>query len=137
MHRDESYGPTVLRVALGVVFMAHAWLKVVVFTIPGTVAFFESIGLPGPLAYGVIVAEALGGAMLVLGIQVREVALVLAAISFGASWAHAGNGWLFTNQGGGWEYPVLLAVATFAQALMGAGAMRLPVPEFKVVAWAS
>ena len=38
---------------------------------------------------------------------------------------HAGNGWLFTNEGGGWEYPVFLTVAAGAVALLGDGAYAL------------
>ena len=126
MNTYENYGPTLLRIALGIIYIAHsAYLKVVVFTIPGTVAFFESIGLPGLMAYAVITAETIGGAMLVLGIRVREAASVLTFVALGAVWAHSGAGWLFTNEGGGWEYPLFLAIATMAQALLGPGALTL------------
>lgn len=128
-HRIEDFGPTLLRISLGIIFIAHsAWLKLVVFTLPGTVGYFESLGLPGISAYAVIAAEIVGGVMLILGIGVREAASVLAVISLGAAWVHAGNGWLFTNEGGGWEYPVLLAAASAAQALLGAGAWRVTLP---------
>ena len=126
MNTYENYGPTLLRIALGIIYIAHsAYLKVVVFTIPGTVAFFESIGLPGLMAYAVITAETIGGAMLVLGVRVREAASVLTFVALGAVWAHSGAGWLFTNEGGGWEYPLFLAIATMAQALLGPGALTL------------
>jgi len=126
MNTYENYGTTLLRIALGIIYIAHsAYLKVVVFTIPGTVAFFESIGLPGLLAYAVIVAETIGGVMLVLGVRVREAASVLTFVAFGAVWAHSGAGWLFTNEGGGWEYPLFLAIATMVQALLGPGALTL------------
>jgi putative oxidoreductase len=46
-------------------------------------------------------------------------------VLIGATWAHAGNGWLFTNKGGGWEYPLFLAFAAVAQALLGGGAFAL------------
>lgn len=126
MERTQSYGPTLLRVALGIVFLAHsAWLKVFVFSVPGTVTFFESLGLPAFSAYAVLAAEVVGGALLILGVRVRESAVVLGVISLGATWAHAGAGWLFTNAGGGFEYPLFLAIACFAQALLGPGALRL------------
>jgi putative oxidoreductase len=128
MERYEPYGPTLLRVALGVIFLAHsAYLKLVIFTLPGTVGFFASLGFPAILAYAVIAAEIVGGVALILGVLVRPTALVLAVISLGATWAHLGAGWLFTNEGGGWEYPLFLAVASVAQALMGPGALRLRV----------
>lgn len=126
----QPYGPTLLRVALGVVFLAHsAWLKVFVFTIPGTVGFFESLGLPAMLAYATLAAEAIGGLLLIVGVRVRETATVLGIVSLGATWAHLGAGWLFTNQGGGYEYPLFLAAASFALALMGPGALRLRFPR--------
>ncbi len=58
--RTVPYGALVLRVSLGVMFIAHALLKYFVFTLPGTVGFFEKIGLPGPLAYAVFAAELAG-----------------------------------------------------------------------------
>jgi len=118
-------GPFLLRVALGVVFLAHGLLKVLVFTVPGTVAYFESLGLPGVLAHAVIAAEVAGGLALLAGLRTRLVAGGLAIVAFGSILGHAGNGWLFTNAGGGWEYPLLLAFATLALALSGPGAFAM------------
>ncbi|MBL8382135.1 MAG: DoxX family protein [Burkholderiales bacterium] len=123
--RTAPYAALVLRLALGTMFIAHALLKVAVFTLPGTVKFFESLGLPGPLAYATFVAELVGGALLIAGVATRPVAALLIPVLLGATWAHAGNGWLFSAQGGGWEYPAFLAAATLVQALLGAGAHSL------------
>lgn len=132
MQRYEIYGPTVLRVALGIVFLAHsAYLKVMVFTVPGTVAFFDSLGLPAIVAYGTITAEIVGGIMLILGVRVREVAAVLVVVSLGATWAHLGAGWVFSNEGGGFEFPLFLAVTSAVQVLLGPGALALRVPAFE------
>ena len=138
MNRLESYGPTLLRVSLGIIFLAHsAYLKVMVFTIPGTVGFFESLGLPGVAAYATIAAEVVGGVLLILGVAVRPTAAVLTAVALGATWAHLGAGWLFTNEGGGFEYPLFLAVASAVQFLLGPGALRVRVPQFQAApAWA-
>ena len=38
---------------------------------------------------------------------------------------HWGNGWLFTAQNGGWEYPVFLTVAALVQAMLGDGKYAL------------
>lgn len=133
MQRYEAYGPTLLRVALGIIFLAHsAYLKVIVFTVPGTVAFFDSLGLPAIIAYGTIGAEIVGGVMLILGIKVREAAAVLATVSLGATWAHFGAGWVFSNEGGGFEFPLFLAVTSFVQVLLGPGALALQLPAKKV-----
>jgi putative oxidoreductase len=111
-------GANVLRVALGVMFIAHGViLKYFTFTLAGTAQFFESIGLPGLLAYAVFAAEAVGGVLLVLGIQTRWVAAGLIPVLLGAVWAHSGNGWVFSNAGGGWEYPVFLIVISVVVAL--------------------
>jgi putative oxidoreductase len=127
--KTAPYAALVLRLGLGVMFIAHSlWLKLFVFTLPGTAQFFESLGLPAALAYAVFLAEGLGGILLVLGVQVRVVSLVLIPVLLGATWAHAGNGWLFSNAGGGWEYPLFLTLATAVQALLGAGAYALRVP---------
>jgi putative oxidoreductase len=123
--RTAPYAAFALRVSLGVMFIAHALLKYFVFTLPGTVKFFESLGLPGPLAYLTFAAELLGGIALVLGIGTRWVATALVPILLGALWAHAGNGWVFNAANGGWEYPAFLAVAAVVQALLGDGALAL------------
>lgn len=120
-NRTAPYAATLLRVSLGVMFIAHALLKVLVFTPAGTVKFFESIGLPGPLAYITIGAELIGGALILGGVYARYVSLALVPILLGATWAHAGNGWVFNAPNGGWEYPAFLVVAALAVALLGDG----------------
>lgn len=123
--RTTPYAALLLRLALGTMFVAHALLKVFVFTIPGTVQFFESLGLPAALAYATIAAELVGGALLILGIGTRWVAVALIPFLLGATWVHLGNGWLFSAPKGGWEYPVFLTIATAVQALLGDGAFAL------------
>lgn len=123
--RFEPYGAFLLRVSLGVLFVAHGLLKVLVFTVPGTVAFFQSIGVPGVFAYLAIAAEIGGGALLILGLFTRWTALALAPVLIGATIVHAGNGWLFSAANGGWEYPALWTVLLLVQALLGGGAFAL------------
>ncbi|BAV32621.1 membrane protein [Sulfuricaulis limicola] len=119
------YAALLLRLSLGVMFIAHALLKLVVFTLPGTVRFFESLGYPGFLAYVVFGAELAGGALLVLGVYTRWVSLALIPILIGAALVHVPNGWVFSAPNGGWEYPVFLVVASAVQALLGDGALAL------------
>ncbi len=124
--RTAPYAALLLRVSLGSLFLAHGLLlKVFTFTIPGTVGYFESIGYPGFFAYLVIAGEIGGGLALILGVWTRPVALLLLPIMIGATLQHVGNGWLFTNQGGGWEFPVFWTVMLIAQALLGDGAFAL------------
>jgi putative oxidoreductase len=124
--RARDYGIALLRISLGVMLIAHSVvLKYYTFTLAGTAGYFESIGLPGFLAYAVFGMEAVGGILLVLGVRTREVAAALIPILVGAFWVHAGNGWVFSNAGGGWEYPLYLIVLSGAQVLLGEGAFAL------------
>ena len=125
-NRAAPYGALLLRVALGVMFLVHSlYLKLVVFTLPGTVKFYESLGLPGIGAHATIAVEAIGGLLLILGVKTRWAAAALLPVVAGATWVHWKNGWLFTNTGGGWEYPAFLVAATVAQVLLGDGALAL------------
>jgi len=123
--RTAPYAALLLRLTLGTMFVAHALLKVFVFTLPGTVQFFESLGLPAALAYVTVAAELVGGVLLILGIGSRWVAVALIPFLLGAAWVHLGNGWLFSAPKGGWEYPVFLVIAAVVQALLGDGAFAL------------
>lgn len=125
MYPTQIYGTLLLRVTLGVIFLAHGLLKVLVFTVPGTVQFFETQGYPGVLAYVVIAAEIAGGTLLILGVYTRWVALALVPILLGALSVHWPNGWLFSTPNGGWEYPAFLTIATIVQSLLGGGALAL------------
>ncbi len=125
MPSSTALGLLLLRLSLGLMYLAHAGLKLFVFTLPGTAQFFAGQGLPGALAYAVFAAEAVGGAALVLGLYPRQVALGLVPILLGAAWVHAPNGWVFTAPGGGWEYPVFLAVVSVVLWLAGDGAGAL------------
>ena len=119
--RNIDLAALLLRTGLGVMFIAHALLKYIVFTPAGTAKFFESIGLPGPLAYATIAAELVGGALLISGAYTRIVAFVLVPVLLGATWAHSGNGWLLTSPNGGWEYPAFLTLAALVVGLIGGG----------------
>jgi putative oxidoreductase len=125
MISNSDYAALLLRVTSGGLFIAHGLLKVLVFTIPGTVGYFESLGLPGALAYFTMFAEIAGGLALVLGIGTRAVALALIPVLLGATWVHSGNGWVFSSEGGGWEFPVFWAILQVAIALLGSGAYAL------------
>jgi putative oxidoreductase len=114
----EQLAASLLRIALGAMYVTHGLvLKVWTYGFAGTAGYFESIGLPGPLAYVVIVAEVAGGVLLIANVAPGFVAAALVPVLVGATWAHAGNGWVFSNEGGGWEYPAFLVVVSLAVAL--------------------
>jgi len=121
-----NHGAFVLRLALGVMFLAHGLLKLVVFTPAGTAGFFGSIGLPPVLGYLTMVAEIGGGLALIVGFYTRVVAAALIPVLIGSiAFVHGDKGWVFSNEGGGWEYPLFLIAASAAQVLLGAGSFAL------------
>lgn len=120
------YAALILRVSLGVMFLAHVSLKFFVFSVPGFVGFFASLGLPAILAYAVIALELFGGLALILGIYATWVALPLAVEMLGTIvLVHGRNGWMSGNQGGGWEFPAFWMIALVVLYLLGDGAMAL------------
>lgn len=100
-HPSTETGLAVLRISLGMMWIAHALLKLLVFTLPGTAQFFTSVGFPGVLAYPVFAVELVGGVMLVLGFYARQIGLLLIPVLLAAAWVHVPNGWVHTAPGGG------------------------------------
>jgi putative oxidoreductase len=122
------YGALVLRLSLAAIFLSHALAKPLLFTMPGTVQFFEGHGFPGWTAYAVFGAELVGGSLLLLGVGTRWAAAALILVTAGALSVHAPNGFFFFNPGGGWELLAFLIAALAAQAILGGGALSLRVP---------
>lgn len=124
--RTAPYAALVLRVTLGALFLAHAGLKLIVFTPAGTAKFFGSLGFPPELAYLVMTVEVLSGIALILGVWTRYAALAGVPVLLGAIFTvHGAAGFFFTNPKGGWEFPAFWAIALVAQALLGDGAFAL------------
>jgi putative oxidoreductase len=124
-NRFAPYGAFTLRATLGVMFIAHAYLKIAVFTVPGFAGFLGQVGFPGFLAWPIILAELIGGLAILTGFYARIVSVALLPVLLGALLVHAPNGWVFNAPNGGWEYPAFLAVATLAHALIGDGAFAV------------
>jgi putative oxidoreductase len=120
------YGALLLRIGLGSLFLAHGLLKLLVHKPSGTAAYFRSLGLPSLFGYLTMAAELGGGALLILGIGTSLVALALVPLILGTIYmVHGSKGWLFTNEGGGWEFPAFWTVALVVQSLIGSGAYSL------------
>ena len=130
--RTAPYAALVLRVTLGALFLAHAGLKLFVFTPAGTAQFFGSLGLPPALAYLVIAAEVAGAVALILGFYTRWAALALIPILVGAIvTVHGSAGFFFSNPKGGWEFLAFWIAALAAQALLGDGAYAVQTGSAK------
>ncbi len=138
-NRLAPYGALALRVALGLMFIAHAYLKLVIFTPAGFAGFLGQVGLPAALAWPIILAELIGGLAILAGFYGRYVSLLLLPVLLGALMVHAPNGWVFNAPNGGWEYPAFLALTALAHGLIGDGALalksaRLPEPAIRAAA---
>jgi putative oxidoreductase len=124
-NRLAPYGAFTIRAALGIMFIAHAYLKIAVFTVPGFAGFLGQVGFPGFLAWPIILAELIGGIAILTGFYSRIVSVALLPVLLGALLVHAPNGWVFNAPNGGWEYPAFLAAAALAHILIGDGAFAL------------
>jgi len=121
---DDTYGATgamILRLGLGVMWIAHALLKWFVFTIPGFASWLETQGIPAFMAWPVFLLELAGGIMILIGFYGRYASAILVPIMLVAAWTHLPNGWAHTSEGGGWEYPMFLVLASIAHVLIGDG----------------
>jgi putative oxidoreductase len=126
MKSTAPFAVFLLRISLGVLFLAHVGYKISVFTIPGFVGYFASLGLPAVAAYLTIALELLGGLALILGVYAPWIAIPLAVEMLGTViMVHGRNGWIFTNKGGGWEYPMFWAVSLIVLFLLGDGKWAL------------
>lgn len=131
------YGPAVLRLAVGAIFIAHGAQKL--FGVwggggpSGTAAFFTQLGLSPayPLALFVGVVELIGGLMLVIGAFTLVAALALTINMGVAVWkAHLPSGFflnwaLIPGQGHGYEFHLVLIASLVSLMLTGAGAFSI------------
>ncbi len=121
---DQRYAPYaafLLRLSLGTMWISHALLKLLVFTMPGFQGFLTAQGMPTFMAWPVVLMELAGGTLILLGLHGRIASLALFPVLVGATAAHIGNGWVFSVPNGGWEYPVFLIAASFVHVLLGDG----------------
>ena len=123
--QNTSWGITLLRLAIGMVFAIHGGQKLFVFGIQGVIGFFTHAGVPLPAitAPVVSVVEFLGGLALLLGIGTRWAALLIAIDMLGAiAFVHGKNGFFLPN---GFEYAFVLLLANVALTLTGPGVLAL------------
>lgn len=123
--RFSPYAALLLRLSLGTMWISHAMLKLTVFTVPGFASFLSSLGMPAVLAWPVVLAEIVGGALILAGIHGRVASLALLPVLAGAMLAHIHNGWVFSAPNGGWEYPLFLMATSIVHAMLGDGACAL------------
>jgi len=123
-----SYGAMLLRLILGIVYIMHAYLALVVFGPAGMIAYQVKSGIPFPeiATWYLILAHGLGGIFLVLGIYTRWAALANVPVMLGALvFVHLKNGFWAHQSPNGYEYVLVLLVATVAAAMIGGGVLSL------------
>jgi len=94
---------TIMRVVLGILFLAHGISKFQM-GLDGVAGYFQSIGIPGFMAYLVAPIELVGGILLIVGLLTRYVSIVLIVILLGAIFtAKLSLGLLGNGQMAGYE----------------------------------
>ena len=128
----KDFGATILRVIVGIMYVMHAYLSLVVFTPTVAADSMRAAGLPAPvlMAWIVIVVHSLGGIMLVVGLWTRVAAAANAAIILGALVKlHLPQGFFLKlmkdGTVGGFEFVLLLLAASVALILTGGGALTI------------
>ena len=119
--RQIDFGLAILRIVVGLVFIAHGGQKLFQFGFEGVTGAFGQMGIPMPGIAGPVVAcvEFFGGIALVLGIATRIAALFLAINMLGAMlFVHISAGFFLPN---GVEFALTLFGANLALFLMGPG----------------
>lgn len=126
--KQHDLGLLIFRVSLGLIFVAHGYLKVFTFGIKHAMEVFEAHTVwhinmvPGWFAPPAAVIEWVGGIMLIFGLKTRLITPFLGAVAFGAGAVHFENGWNYTSKpDGGWEYGVFLAICCVVAYLVGPG----------------
>ena len=125
----QLLGVAILRIVVGIVFLAHGAQKLFVIGFGGVTHMLQGIGIPFPhiAAIFVTLVEFVGGIALILGLVSRYAALLLAidmAVAVGK--VHLHNG--FFNSKAGYEFPLTLLAASIALALAGPGSPALAKP---------
>ncbi|OCA85094.1 DoxX family protein [Pseudobacillus wudalianchiensis] len=119
MTNKYEWSALILRVVLGIAFFVHGLAK---FQggIENIVGWFESIGLPGFLAYGVALIETAGGIALILGLGTKMVSALLALIMIGAILkVKLAAGFLGNGQSAGYELDLAFLAMAVSLAVTG------------------
>jgi putative oxidoreductase len=120
-----NIGLLILRVIVGIVFVAHGAQKIFVWGIDGVTAGFAGMGVPAAAVVATLVAfgELLGGLALIAGVLTRLASLGLAIIMIGAvTLAHLPAGFFAPE---GYEFTLTLAAASLALMFAGAGQLSV------------
>jgi putative oxidoreductase len=131
---ENDYVLALVRVVLGVVFLAHGAQKVLGwfggYGFQGTMRFMEHMGIPAAFAFLAIAAEFAGGLGLIFGLLSRVAAFGIAVeMTVAVAMVHGANGlfmnWAGNQKGEGFEFHLLALALLAVVMLRGAGALSL------------
>lgn len=130
MHHLDKLRPLTLlffRVALGMFFISHGWPRLSGHA--GEVSqFFADHAVTGSLSYLFGVLEVFGGALLIVGLFTRAMALLLAIRMGFVLWKIVSlKGYLAVRE---YEYTLVLCTACLVLASLGAGFLSVDRPLF-------
>ena len=134
--RMRGLGPSLLRVAVGTVFVAHGLMKLLPIPwggVPETAALFESLAFQAPYAVAITLGwvELAGGVALVLGAYIGWTAFALCLTTAVTSWKlHLSHGFFLNwslepDVGHGYEHDLLLIGALLSLIVTGAGSLSV------------
>jgi putative oxidoreductase len=125
MNTTKRWGITILRVMVGIVFLAHGGQKVFVYGFSGVSGAFGQMGIPMPTVLGPFVAvlELVGGMMLIVGVGTRWVSILFAIeMAVAVLKVHLSGGFFLPQ---GFEFALTMFAACCAVALEGPGPAAL------------
>ena len=123
LERLKPLALLLLRLALGIIFIFHGYPKLFTHT-RETMQIFEHMGFPGYFVYIAGAVEFFGGIVMILGLFTRVAGLLLAGEMAIAIWrVHLPQGPITMVKN--YEFPLVLAMAAFTLATVGAGLISL------------
>src|SRR5713101_1178216 len=123
LERLKPLALLLLRLALGIIFIFHGYPKLFTHT-RETMQMFEHMGFPGYFVYIAGAVEFFGGIVMILGLFTRVTGLLLAGEMTIAIWrVHLPQGPITMVKN--YEFPLVLAMAAFTLAAVGAGLISL------------
>lgn len=116
----QNIGSAIMRIVLGLIFTVHG-LQKFQGGISNIAGYFESLGIPGFLAYIVAIIELVGGILIILGFGTRIIGTLLAIVMIGATiTAKLDIGFIGANGLAGYELDLALAAMAVFFAFAGA-----------------
>lgn len=117
--KQSILGATLLRVVLGLIFVAHGISKFQM-SLGNVSGFFQSVGVPGWVAYVTAFVEVIGGVLMILGLFTRYVSIAFGVVMLGAIFTiKLQYGLMGDGQASGYELELMLLIVSAYFALNG------------------